>query len=189
MTRKRIIPTLPSFQADTDSPETSDRSRSQKKRESTAIQNLGEALSQKPLSILRGMDLPADLMDALIELDTMTSREARRRQVQFIGRIMREVDWQSIAEQLERLDAPHQAQNTAFHHLERLRDALLEQPSSAAALLADLPAFSGSIKEIRHLAENAAAERAAKKAPKSGRALFRLLRELDSRAGEEASDR
>lgn len=180
MARKRPIPQLP----EDDAPE--DRSRSQKKRESAAMQQLGEELSAKPLAVVRGMDLPGDLLEALEELHAMGSREARRRQLQYIGRLMREADWRAIAAQLESLAAPSRAETARFHRLERLRDSLLDaahsadMPAKLAALAAEWPHMAPALNEIRHLAEAALAEKNAAKPPKSARALFRLLRDLDS---------
>ena len=94
MSRKRIAPALP----ETDpAPE---RSRSQKKRESTAIQELGEALAHEALPVLKTMDLPPVLLAAITECRAIRSREARRRQLQYIGRLMRGCDWRAIADQL-----------------------------------------------------------------------------------------
>ena len=108
MPRRRPEPKLPEQDA------APDRSRSQKKRESTALQRLGEALSRQPLSVLKHMDLPADIFESIAGLRTMHSREARRRQLQYIGRLMREADWRHIADQLDALSSPQRAQGAPF---------------------------------------------------------------------------
>ncbi len=75
------------------------KSRSQKKRESTALQKLGEELARLSPQLLRGLELPEDLRSALAELPRMKTHEARRRQMQYIGRQMREVeDPEALAE-------------------------------------------------------------------------------------------
>ncbi len=177
MSRKRIAPSLPEADA------APDRSRSQNKRESTAIQELGEALANEALPVLRKMDLPPDLLEAIIECQDMRSREARRRQLQYIGRLMRECDWRGIAERVAAQAGPQRAETARFHRLESLRDALIvAQPNAVAALV---PGWSDSLDEIKTLAATARAESAANKPPRASRALFRLLRELDGKAAPE----
>ena len=65
-------------------------SRTQKKRDSTALQKAGEALANLPLAKLEPLSLPEDLKKALADCSTMKSYGARRRQLQYIGRLMRE---------------------------------------------------------------------------------------------------
>lgn len=65
-------------------------SRSQRKRDSAALQELGKDLSALPMSELEQLDLAPDLLTAFRELRRITSREAKRRQMQYIGRLMRE---------------------------------------------------------------------------------------------------
>lgn len=67
-------------------------SRSQKKRESTALQTLGEELAKLPLREIEKLGVSPDLVGAFRDLSRMTSREARRRQMQYVGRLMREED-------------------------------------------------------------------------------------------------
>ena len=67
-------------------------SRSQKKRESAALQELGASLAKLPLRELERLGISPDLLAAYRELSRITSREAKRRQMQYIGRLMREED-------------------------------------------------------------------------------------------------
>lgn len=79
---------------------TSQPSRSAKKRESIALQKLGEELTELPSTERDALNLPAELASALCELDAIKDKEARRRQRQFIGKIMRTVDAGAIAASL-----------------------------------------------------------------------------------------
>lgn len=65
-------------------------SRSQKKRDSLALQKLGEDLAELPVRELAKLDLAPELLDAYRDLGTIKSYEAKRRQMQYIGRLMRE---------------------------------------------------------------------------------------------------
>lgn len=79
-------------------------SRSAKKRASTALQKLGEQLAKLPPQKRDKLDLPPELVEALAMHDKITDHEGKRRQKQFIGRIMREVDAEDIARQLDILE-------------------------------------------------------------------------------------
>ncbi len=80
------------FDSSSDLPEPERVSRSQRKRDSAALQELGQELSALPMSELEQLDLAPDLLTAFRELRRITSREAKRRQMQYIGRLMREED-------------------------------------------------------------------------------------------------
>lgn len=67
-------------------------SKSARKREMTQLQNLGEALTHLTLKQLKKLELPAELVTAIKLTHGMPPKDARRRQVQFIGRLMRELD-------------------------------------------------------------------------------------------------
>jgi ribosome-associated protein len=69
-----------------------DKSRSQKKRESSALQNYGEELSRLSATQLAEFDLPDELKTAIEHLHGITKYEARRRQMQYLGRLVRELD-------------------------------------------------------------------------------------------------
>ncbi len=94
--------------------EYSDKSRSQKKREGTALQNLGEQLAALSPSALTSLELPDALLDALREWHKVKTHEAKRRQMQYIGRLMREEgDEAAIRERLDALLAPGREESAA----------------------------------------------------------------------------
>ena len=65
-------------------------SRSQKKRDSTALQRMGEELTTLGSSVLAKMPLTPNIREAVLEWQRLSSHEGRRRQMQYIGRLMRE---------------------------------------------------------------------------------------------------
>lgn len=71
-------------------------SRSAKKRQALALQNMGEEMSKLGLAELMSFDLPGQLQTAFTELATLKSHEARRRQKQYIGRLMRELTEEEV---------------------------------------------------------------------------------------------
>lgn len=164
------------------------KSRSCKKRESTALQQRGEELAALGPGRWRTMPLSPELAEALEALRTMKTHEAKRRHMQYIGRLMREMDAAGEAEALLRaLDALQQdsAQNKAVEHrLEALREALLaadrtDRQDAFDRTLAACPALERG--KLRHLVDAALADREKNRPPKHVRELFRYLR--DSGAG------
>ncbi|MEG2171728.1 MAG: ribosome biogenesis factor YjgA [Desulfovibrionaceae bacterium] len=156
-------------------------SRSQKKRESTALQALGEELARLPLSRLKSLPLSPELDEALRLLARISDNEGRRRQKQFIGRLMREVDHKAVRTALDNVTLGHSQDNAAFHRAERLRDTLLDaSPEALGPLLDSWPEHG---QELRGLITEAREERASlgsskSRPPHAQRALFRKLREL-----------
>lgn len=71
-------------------------SKSQRKREMHELQALGERLVALPEARLRAMPLPPELLDAVLEARAISARGGRKRQLQYIGRLMREVDAEPI---------------------------------------------------------------------------------------------
>lgn len=160
------------------------KSRSQKKRESTAMQKMGEALAAIGPGPLAELGLSSDLASAINDLRAMKKHEARRRQMQLIGRYMRELDedeQERIAAFLDSLDKQRQLESGDLHRLEDWREALMAEERREAALAevaAACPAVE--LKKLRHLAEAAAAERRNGKGVKAFRELFRYLKSLQS---------
>jgi ribosome-associated protein len=159
-------------------------SRSQKKRDSSALQVLGGKLAELPDSALKRLALTPRLEEAIREYKKLSKHEAKRRQLQFIGALMRETDTDPLANAVADMEAGNRSQAREFHIVEALRAALLAGDESG---LEDLVALAPESEQaevrsrIRMLVRNAKAEAAKNKPPRSSRTLFRLLREL--RAG------
>ena len=103
-----------------------EKSRSQKKRESTALQKIGEELILLPAAVLETLDLPAELLTAILHCQELPPNEARRRQTQFVGKLMRRMENpEELRLAIEEAKAGLQAENMYFHDIERLRDTLI----------------------------------------------------------------
>jgi ribosome-associated protein len=101
------------------------KSKTQRKRYMNYAQELGEALLALTPEQLSQFPLDERLADALQEATRIRSREALRRQKQFIGKLMRDADLEIIEAKLEALSNAHQAGTAAFRDLEQLRDRLV----------------------------------------------------------------
>jgi ribosome-associated protein len=151
-------------------------SKTKRKAEMDALQELGVKLTELPNDKLAKLDLPERLLEAVKETKRITANGALRRQRQYLGSLMREVETAPIIDQLKRWEGKHTAENAHFHQLERLRTRLLEDEDSLSAFLNDYP--QADSQQIRTLIRNHRREMAANKPPKSSRELFKLLREI-----------
>ncbi len=148
-------------------------SKTQRKRQMAELQDVGAALVRLTPEQLARIDLPQTLREAVLACRGFTRHEAIRRQVQYIGRIMRELDAGPIVEQLAALHAPSRKQTALFHLAEKWRDELLADPAALARFEREFP--HADAHRLRALVEAARDERTAKRAPKHHRELFHAL--------------
>ncbi len=157
-------------------------SKSQRKRESTALQDIGAELVKLPAERVRGLDLPESLRAAVLEAQRIRSHGALRRQMQFIGKLMRSIEAEPITEQLAVLRGDSDQAKARFHALEHWRERLL---ADDAAVTEWQDAYPGSdVQQLRQLIRNARREAAEQKPPRAYRALFRLLSETANAASD-----
>lgn len=152
-------------------------SKSQLKRDMTALQDLGEELVELSRERLAKIDMPERLRDAILEAQRITKHEARRRQMQYIGKIMREIDPAPLREAMDEVKGVSAAANARQHRLEKLRTQLMEDEAAFGDVARAYPA--ADIQHLRQLRRNALKEAEQGKPPRAFRELFRQLRELD----------
>lgn len=152
------------------------KSKTRRKQEMHALQDIGEQLVALNRERLAKLHLPESLMDAVAEAKRLTRHEAIRRQMQYIGKIMRTVDAAPIQAQLDAWNGASREEAARLHLVERWRERLLADEHALGELAAKHP--GADLQQIRTLVRNAHRERAANKPPKSSRALFKLLREI-----------
>jgi ribosome-associated protein len=158
-----------------DSPERP--SKSQRKRDMHALQEMGAALVELSPERLGRIEMPEDLRSAIREAQRLTRHEARRRQLQYIGRLMRDVDPAPIREALDAVKGASAIESARQHRLEKLRERLLEDEAVLTEIGAAHP--GADITRLRQLRRNALKDRDEGRPPRAFRELFRLLRELD----------
>jgi ribosome-associated protein len=154
------------------------RSKTKAKEEVEALQELGKRLVGVGSDRLKKLDIPETLRDAVLEAKKISSHGALRRQMQYIGKLMRDVDTDPIQEMLDELDGISNKANARFHALEKLRDRLIEDESVITTLKNDYPDLD--VSALRTLRRNAIKEQTEQKPPKSYRALFQLLKSLET---------
>ncbi|MDX1655809.1 MAG: ribosome biogenesis factor YjgA [Candidatus Competibacteraceae bacterium] len=152
-------------------------SKSQRKREAAALQDTGARLVELPAAQLDNIPMPPELRQAVLQARTISARGGRRRQLQYIGKLMRRLDPQPILQALEDLDRSSLEARRCQHDLERLVEELIGgDQGRLEGLLEQYP--QAEAQPIRQLIRNARKERDQDKPPRSRRALFRHLREI-----------
>lgn len=173
---------------DNDENEYSGPSKSQLKREMTALQDLGAELVELSRERLAKIEMPERLRDALLDAQRFTKHEARRRQMQYIGKIMRDIDAAPLRAAMDEIKGVSEAANIRQHQLERLRTRLMEDEAVFSEVARDYP--GADMQHLRQLRRNALKEAQQGKPPRAYRELFRELRELMGRgaAGSTTDD-
>ncbi len=165
-------------------------SKSQRKRDSHALQDLGEALVALPPSRLAAVELPERLREAVQAFLVTRSHEGRRRQMQFIGRLMRGLDVEPIRLAVLAHERGQAQDALALHEAERWRAELIARDEAMTDWLRQHPAADAQ--QLRTLVRNARKESPVPGStgpgssggqPRKGRAyreLFQFIREAES---------
>jgi len=159
-------------------------SKSQRKRDMHALQDMGEQLVALSTDQLAKVPLPESLDDAVRAARRITKHEARRRQMQYIGRLMRNIDPEPIQAQLDVFKGVSKAEIARQHRLERLRADFMDDEKALQAIVDAWP--HADMQHLRLLRRNALKEREQNKPPRAFRELFRVLRDLDAAPGEDS---
>lgn len=148
-------------------------SKTQRKKDMHALQEIGEQLVELDPKKLAEFGLPEILIDAIHLARPMNKHGARRRQMQYIGKLMRNVDVLPIQEKLGSWQQTSLHQTARLHQLERWRECLLADEHALTEFAQKYPA--ADLQHLRLLIRNAQKEKAADKPPKSFRLLFQAL--------------
>ena len=153
------------------------KSKSQIKREMHELQKLGEELVALSAAARAKIPLDDELQDALQLADKLgNKREALRRHIQFIGRLMRTRDLEPIEQALALLRNTNQAATRQFHKVENWRDKLIADSEAVTEFIAAYPQVD--VQQLRQLIRNAKKEQEKQQPPKYYRELFQLIKPL-----------
>lgn len=182
-----MIPVHPEYDPEDPQTDQYDRpSKSQLKRDMDALQALGARLVELGSERLAKVEMPDDLRLAVKEAQRITAHGGRRRQMQYIGRLMRSVDPAPIQAALDEFDGISAVAKARQHTLERLRERFLEDESVLNEIASR--AATADFQHLRQLRRNALKEKAEGKPPRAYRELFRVLRDLDTPNDEQVDD-
>ncbi len=156
-------------------------SKSQLKRDMHALQELGVALVELPKDALKRMPMPEGLADAVLEARRITDHEGKRRQIQYVGRVMRALtadETAALRQALDTYNGVNKAETAKLHWIERTRDALIESDEALTAFLRRHPAADAQ--EGRTLIRNARKEAQQGKPPRYFRELFQWIKTVSA---------
>ncbi len=171
-----------------------DISKTDLKKQSDRLQALGEQLLTLRSGLMDKLDLPEKLVEAIVEAKRITNFEGKRRQMQFIGKLMRKLDDDTVVAIEATLEMQHQgsaADTQRLHQAEQWRDRLIADDQALQDWLAldpdaDLQHLRSLIRQARKDAQaRSAGERPgeAQRHGKSYREIFQIVRErLDAQA-------
>ncbi|MCE2860538.1 MAG: DUF615 domain-containing protein [Oxalobacteraceae bacterium] len=154
-------------------------SKSQLKRESTALQKLGETLVNAARDRVKRIPMPEDVKEAILICQQISDHEGRRRQLQYVGKKMRKLTEEEVGVIQTAVDGwrgTSRAEAASLHAIERQRDRLLEDDGVITELRGRHPELD--VQHLRTLVRNARKEQAEKKPPKAYREIFQLLKSL-----------
>lgn len=170
------------YQSNEFEPEYDRPSKSELKRQMTALQKMGQELVDSARDRVKRVPMPEDVRDAILECQNITNHEGRRRQMQFVGKKMRTLDEAEVALIQKTIDSwkgASKSETAAMHSLERKREKLLAKDEALTELMAENPELD--VQHLRTLIRNARKEQAENKPPKAYREIFQILKEIQAK--------
>ena len=150
-------------------------SKSQKKRDVEALQDLGTLLVKLPDAQFKRIELPEQLREAVAACRKITQNGALRRQKQYIGKLMRSIDPAPIQAQIDIFNGVSAAENAKLHQAEKWRERLIADNEALTLFLNAHPDTDAT--HLRQIIRNAREEAKLNKPPRAFREIFRLIRE------------
>jgi len=151
-------------------------SKTEMKNDMLILQKLGEELVELKPAILDKFPIPENLLNAIKDAQRFKN-EAKRRQTQYIGKLMRTIDPEPIQAALDKLRNKHAQATAEFHQLEALRDRVIENGDATIEdVIKTYP--NANRQQLRQLSRQAQKEKQNAKPPKSSREIFQILKKL-----------
>ena len=153
-------------------------SKSQVKRDCNHLLDLGEEMLKLKAEELQSLDLPDEIEAAITAALKIKSRSGLKRQRQYIGKLLRSVDSESIEHQVKKIQHRHDTNTAQFKRLEKWRDNLIANDKETLnEVISRYPEINRQ--HINQLIRAAHQEHKQNKAPAASRKLFKYLRELE----------
>ena len=152
-------------------------SKTERKKECATLQKLGEALITFKIAELDSFDLPDTLYAAIRDAHKIRQHGALKRHKHYIGKLMRNVDAESIEQQLIKVRHKDDVNNARFQHIEKWRDRIIAEGDKALSeLMVEFPQVDRQ--HIRQLFRKARKEQENNKPAAASRQIFKYLRDL-----------
>jgi ribosome-associated protein len=189
MTRKTRIQPIEPAAPEVDENGYDRPSKSQLKREMHELQELGSALIALPKDALKRMPMPEKLDDAVREARRITDHEGKRRQVQYVGRVMRSLldeETAALRTALDTYNGVNKAETAKLHWIERTREKLLADDAALTEFIRQHP--NADPQQGRTLIRNARKEAQQSKPPRYFRELFQWIKNADGPSAQSDAD-
>ena len=161
-------------------------SKSQRKRDMAALQDIGTELVMLNADQLAQIELPERLFEAIVDAQRIRDFEGRRRQMQFIGKLMRDIDPAPIRARLDLWSGAARESVAQQKLIERWRERLLGEDDALTLFAAE---YAGcDLQHLRSLIASVKRDRALNRTPKNYRELFRTIREIVGARGEKENE-
>ena len=160
-------------------PEDTAPSKTQLKAEARSLRDLGQALAGLPAADRAALDLPDALRDSIDRYNAIRKHGAKKRELQYLGKMMRRIDPEPVRAAIEAREAGSREDAAALHRLERWRERLIDDDEAVTAFIDEHPGCD--VQQLRSLIRSVRREGGAEdpsmRHGKSYRALFRFLRD------------
>lgn len=166
-------------------PEYDGPSKSRRKADAHALQSLGAELVSLNRSQLAQVDMPELLRDAVEAAQRIKAFEGRRRQLQYIGKLMRNIDPEPIRAKVDGWKNVSVEATVRLHLIESWRDRLIDDPLAVQPFFEQYP--HADLQPLRTLIRNTQREREQKKPPKNYRVLFQVVRDIMAQQDQQAN--
>ncbi|HVL09636.1 MAG TPA: ribosome biogenesis factor YjgA [Burkholderiaceae bacterium] len=186
MTRPSQFPSQATDRSDDADDQDLPKSKSQRKREMTALQDLGAEIEALPKEKFKRVPLPEHVAEALLEARRITNHEGKRRQMQYVGKVMRSLDDGEVAairRVLDTFKGASRAETARLHLIERWRDRLLTDDGAMTAFCAEYP--DADVQTLRALIRNARREAQLQKPPRAAREIFQMVKTILDAAADD----
>lgn len=150
------------------------KSKTQLKKEADNVQTLGVEIAQLPKQKITSLSLPDDAKEAIIFYQNIKKNSAKRRQAQYIGKILRGLDLSQVNEELNVIKNISKLRIKLEHEAERWREKLISSPT---ALDEFINQYQPDISNLNQTISNARKESLTDKKSKNYRNLYRLILE------------
>jgi ribosome-associated protein len=151
-------------------------SKTELKKDSKKIQQFGRKISELTINNIEAFKFPLNIYEAVIGLKNLKSNSAKKRQVQYLGKLLREIDLTDAFLVMKQLKVSSQKEIQRNHIIEGWRDKLLSNNNSITKFVDEYPKIDRQ--SLRQTISNAQKEKKEDKGPKYSRQLFKLIKDI-----------
>ena len=151
-------------------------SKTELKKDSKKIQQFGRKISELSINNIEAFKFPLNIYEAVVGLKNLKSNSAKKRQVQYLGKLLREFDLTHAFLVMKQLEVSSQKEIQRNHIIEVWRDKLLSNNDSITEFVGEYPKIDRQL--LRQTISNAQKEKKGNKPPKYSRQLFKLIKDI-----------